>query len=151
DHLPRRRLDGSLPIVRREATSEFLAAVREDDAARVVDDRAQAVDIERWSDVAGRTALGAKAGHEEPGVRHRRAQLGELLGIRRADHGPDGAIWHRSRHAFERQALDEIADVPIKPPAVYDQILKLPAAGVRGFHQHKDARSAPLADIDKRP
>src|SRR2546421_449062 len=79
-----------LPIGRGESLGVFLAGVGEDDAARAVDDRAEALGVEGGSHVAGRATLGAVAGYEEPGVRHRGAQLGELLGIGGPDDGAHG-------------------------------------------------------------
>ena len=88
DHLPRRRFDRFLPPRGSKLLRILPPRMGEDDPARIVHDRPEPALVERRRHVGRRPALTAEARHQEPGVRHRRPQLGELLRIRRPDHRP---------------------------------------------------------------
>ncbi len=85
--------------------------------------------VERRGDIRRRSALAAVARHEKPGVGHRGTQFGKLLRIgcphHRADR-PVAALARRGRGL----PLDVIRHVAINRPAVGDQVLKHPPAGV---------------------
>ena len=70
DHRPRGRFDRRLPTGIAELVPIFRPGVRENDASRAIHDRPEATIVERPGHVGRRSALAAKAGDQEPRVRH---------------------------------------------------------------------------------
>jgi hypothetical protein len=75
-----------------ELLGVFFTRVSEDDPAAVVDHRAHTVRVERGGDVFRRSPLATEARDKEPCVRHRGAELSELLRIGRPDDRPGKAV-----------------------------------------------------------
>src|SRR5690606_36342144 len=71
---------------------KLLASVGEDNGTRAVNHRTQTTRIKRRGHVGCSATLAAITRHEEPRVRHTRAELGELLWISRAHNRTGNAI-----------------------------------------------------------
>ena len=127
----------------------LLSLVREDDTARVVDHRPQAVGVKPGGHVFCRRALAAIAGDQQPRVRHRRSQFSQLRGVRRPNDRADAAVTGRAG-VFGGQPLDVCGHMPIERLIFAGKILELTATGVGRFHQHKEPAPIFPRGIDKR-
>ncbi len=117
--------------------------MREDDAAGIVDDGAQALGIESGRRIGRGGALTAIAGNQQPSVRHGGAELGKLIGIRGADHSSDRTVVQAAAilraDIFGGKLFDKIGNVTIQRLRTAIQVLKLTTARIGSFHQHKNA------------
>lgn len=107
-------------------------------AARAVDDRAEAVLVERRGHVGGLPPLGAVARHEEDHARQRRAQGRQLPRIRRADDRTHETIT-RFPPMRRRPIGQAIGDVLIQGFAVGFEVLEVAGRGVARPHEHEQA------------
>ncbi len=62
------------------------------DVPRTVDDRSQATLVESCFDVVGRPTLSAKAGDQDPAVRHCSPQFGQLFWVGCTDDRTDRSV-----------------------------------------------------------
>lgn len=147
DHLPGRRFDRVLPppVAQMRVLS---VTIGKQDAAGVVHDRAEPLLVEAGGNVPGGAPLAAVAGHEEPGVGHLLPELGQLLGVSRADDRPGDPVPALAGR-LSGDLLDVSPDVLVDRPAVRPQILDHAAARVRRFDQHEDSRLTLHRHVDE--